>query len=450
MAEESPIVTEQDSQADLLVIGEYVLSMHDGAPPLVKGAVAVAGDTILEVGPQTELLKKYPRATRLEQPQGLVMPGLVNAHTHAAMSCFRGLADDLPLMQWLQEHIFPAEAKLSGEMVYWSTLLSTLEMIRSGTTSFCDMYLFAGDVARAAEQSGMRAWIGEVLYDFPSPNYGPVENGLEYLDRLAAQYNGHPLLNITVDPHAVYTCSPDLLVKLKERAEKLDTCYVIHLSETAGEVADCKEKYGLSPVMHLENLGLLDHRVLADHCVVLTEEEIELLARRSVKVAHCPESNMKLASGAAPVAELIRAGISVGLGTDGCASNNDVDMFGEMDTAAKLHKVCGMDPTVMSAEETVRMATVGSAEALGAGQMIGSLAPGKKADMIVLDLAQPHLVPLYNLASQLVYAARGADVVHSVINGRVVMRDRVVSTLDEAEIFTRMKEIAGVISPTHG
>ena len=433
------------AKVDLLVSGAYVLTLDDNGTMVENGAVAIAGDTIVAVGASAELTARYPTAQRLETAHGLVMPGLVNAHTHAAMTCFRGLADDLPLMQWLQDYIFPAEAKLTGEMVYWSTLLSTLEMIRSGTTSFCDMYLFAGQVARAADASGMRAWIGEVLYDFPSPNYGPLEKGFDYLDELAATYRHHPLLTITVDPHAVYTCSPDLLVRLKERAVALDTRYVIHLSESREEVAGCTERYGRSPVMHLEALGLLDQRVVADHCVVLTDEEIELLGARGVKVAHCPESNMKLASGVAPVERLLRAGVVVGLGTDGCASNNDVDMFGEMDTAAKLQKVWDLDPTAMSAATTLRLATRGGAELLGAGSAIGCLTPGRKADLIVLDLAQPHLTPMYNPISQLVYAARGADVVHSVINGRIVMEDRRVLTLDEAEILGRMREVAEIV-----
>ncbi len=434
--------TEKNIKADLLVSGKYLLSMHDGPDVLEDGAVAVCGDSILEVGQHRDLVAKYPTAEKLDLPDGLIMPGLVNVHTHAAMSCFRGLADDLPLMEWLQEHIFPAEAKLNQEIVYHATLLSTLEMIRSGTTSFCDMYLFADEVARATAKSGMRAWIGEVLYDFPSPCYGPVENGFAHIDKLAAEFNDHPNLTITVDPHAIYTCSPELLVRLKAKADELEALYVIHLSETKFEVTEAQEKFGQTPVMHLEDLGLLDHRVVADHCVVLTDDDISLLAARKVKVAHCPESNMKLASGVAPVPQMLKAGITVGLGTDGAASNNDVDMFGEMDTAAKLHKVNSLDPTVMDAFTTLRMATMGGAAVLGAEQQIGSLAPGKKADIIVLDLAQPHLTPLYDIPSHLVYAARGADVVHSVIAGRVVMKNRLFTQLDEASILAKMREIA--------
>ncbi len=436
--------------ADLLITGSHVY-VQDEAKTIIKdGGVAVQGDTIIETGPGDTLKEKYPDAELIAEEHGLVMPGLINTHTHAAMACFRGLADDLPLMQWLQEYIFPVEAKLNSEMVYQSTLLSIAEMIKSGTTSFCDMYLFAKDVARATADTGMRAWIGEVLYDFPSPNYGELESGFTYVDELFAMYTNHPLINITVDPHAVYTCSPDLLKRLKKSAEKHDALYVIHLSETDDEVKGVLERFGVTPVMHLENLGLLDSKVVADHCVVLDQQEIDLLAQRGVKVAHCPESNMKLAAGVAPVPEMLEAGITVGLGTDGSASNNNVDMFGEMNSAAKLHKAHRLDPTVMTAAETLEMATTGGARVLAADNEIGSLEPGKKADIIVLDLNQPHLTPLYNIPSHLVYAARGADVIHSIINGKVVMRNRELRTIDEKTILADMVRMGEKVKKMSG
>ena len=436
--------------ADLLITGSHIYVQDETKTIIKNGGVAVQGDTIIEIGPGDTLREKYPDAELIAEEHGLVMPGLVNTHTHAAMACFRGLADDLPLMQWLQEYIFPVEAKLNSEMVYQSTLLSIAEMIKSGTTSFCDMYLFAKDVAQATAGTGMRAWIGEVLYDFPSPNYGELESGFTYVDELFAMYANHPLINITVDPHAVYTCSPDLLKKLKKTAEKHDALYVIHLSETDDEVKGALERFGVTPVMHLENLGLLDSKVVADHCVVLNEQEIDLLAKRGVKVAHCPESNMKLASGVAPVPEMLEAGIAVGLGTDGSASNNDVDMFGEMNSGAKLHKAHRLDPTVMTAVETLEMATIGGARVLAADNEIGSLEPGKKADLIVLDLNQPHLTPLYNIPSHLVYAARGADVIHSIINGKVVMRNRELKTIDEKTILAEMASMGEKIKKMRG
>ena len=424
--------------ADLLVTGSYLYLQNKDRTIIKNGGVAIHQDTIVETGLAADLAKQYPDAELLATEHGLIMPGLVNTHTHAAMACFRGPADDLPLMQWLQEYIFPGKAKLTGDMVYQATLLSLAEMIKSGTTSFCSMYLFARDAARAAQESGMRSWIGEVLYDSPSPNYGEFASGLQYVEELFTLSADNPLISITVNPHTVYTCSPGLLKKLKSMAEKHDALYIIHLSENEEEVQDVKERYGTGPVMHLETLGLLDNRLVAAHCVMLTDAEIKLLAKREVKIVHCPESNMKLASGIAPVPQMLSAGISVGLGTDGSAGNNDVDMFGEMNSAAKLHKVNTLDPTVMPAETVLEMATMGGARVLGAENIIGSLEPGKKADLIVLDMNQPHLTPLYTIPSHLVYAARGADVVHSVINGNVVMQNRELKSLDEKAILADM------------
>lgn len=429
-------------QADLILTGKYLLTMDERGSVLENGGIAIAGSRILATGNADELLAAHPRAQHVQEEHGLIMPGLVNTHTHAAMACFRGLADDLPLMKWLQEYIFPVESKLTSEIVYQSTLLSLCEMIKSGTTSFCDMYLFAADVARAAELSGMRAWIGEVLYDFPSPNYGELENGFAYTENLFARYRENELITVTVDPHAVYTCSPELLQRLGTISAEHNSLYVIHLSETRDEVENCLKQYGRTPVMHLEHLGLLNERVVADHCVMVNDEEIGLLAERGVKVAHCAESNMKLASGIAPAVKMINAGISLGIGTDGSASNNDVDMFGEMNSVAKIHKVAGMDPTAMDAATTLRAATAGGASVLASRENIGSLEPGKKADMIVLDLNQPHLTPIYNPVSHLVYAARGSDVIHSIINGRIVMHNRTLTTLDETAILKTMTEIA--------
>lgn len=428
-------------KADLILTGRYLLPMDENQSVIEYGGVAVAGDSILAVGKADDLLAQFPEAEVVAEPHGLIMPGLINVHTHAAMSLFRGMADDLPLMQWLQDHIFPAEASLTGEQVYQGTLLSLCEMIKSGTTTFCDMYLFAGEVARAASEAGMRAWIGEVLYDFPSPNYGELENGFAYVQDLLDRYRNHPLVSITVDPHSVYTCSPALLTRLGDLARAEGALYVIHLAENEEEVRTCRQRHGRTPVEHLESLGLLGPHVAAAHCVMLTNAEIALLAARGVKVAHCPESNLKLASGIAPVVDMLAAGVVVGIGTDGSASNNDVDMFGEMNTAAKIHKVDRMDPTAMNAAITLHAATMGGARVLGAERLIGSLEPGKKADCIVLDLDQPHLTPIYHPVSHLVYAARGGDVIHSVIGGRLAMRDRRLLTLDEPAILARAAEI---------
>ncbi|HSO08638.1 MAG TPA: amidohydrolase family protein, partial [Desulfoprunum sp.] len=288
-------------QADLLITGSHLLPGARQSELREDHGIAVTGDTIIAIGPTADLELAHPRAQRLHTPHGLIMPGLINTHTHAAMSCFRGIADDLPLMTWLQDYIFPLERRLTPEIVYHSTLLSLAEMIRSGTTSFCDMYLFANDVARAAEQSGLRAWIGEVLYDFPSPSYGPVEAGFTCIEEMFSRYRHHPLVTVAFMPHSVYTCSPDLLQRLAGVAHRENAILHLHLSENDAEVATCRERYGVTPTQHLDELGVLDATTLAAHCVVLDDDDIELLADRKVKVSHCVESNLKLASGIAPV-----------------------------------------------------------------------------------------------------------------------------------------------------
>jgi 5-methylthioadenosine/S-adenosylhomocysteine deaminase len=375
------------------------------------------------------------------------MPGLVNSHTHAAMTLFRGLADDLPLMEWLHRHIFPAEAKLTEEWVYWGSLLACAEMILSGTTTFCDMYLFEHKVAQAAGTAGMRAVVGEVLYDFPSPHYGPIENGLRFTESLIEAHAADPLVHVAVEPHSLYTCSPDLLLRCHELSRRHGVPLVVHLSENESEVKQVVERHGVRPVEHLERLGILGPHLVADHCVALDERDMELLAARGVHVVHNPESNMKLASGVAPVPRLLDLGVNVALGTDGCASNNDLDLFAEMDTCAKLHKVATLDPTALPAHAVLQMATRNGARALGQESRIGALAPGMLADVIVLDFDQPHLTPLFRPVSHLVYAARGADVRHSIIHGRLVMENRVILSMDVNEVMERVRSIARIIRP---
>ncbi|MBW1959547.1 MAG: amidohydrolase, partial [Deltaproteobacteria bacterium] len=314
------------------------------------------------------------------------------------------------------------------------------EMIMSGTTTFCDMYLFEDEVAKAARKTGIRSLVGEVLYDFPSPNYGPVEKGLEYTESLLQKWANDPIVSIAVEPHSLFTCSPKLLTASNELALKYKVPLIIHVAETLTEVSEIKEKYGKTPVQHLNSLGLLGPHLIADHCVHLEDVDIKTMAAHGVKVVHNPESNMKLASGIAPIPQMLSQGLTVGLGTDGCASNNNLDLFSEMDTAAKLHKVNTLDPTVMDALSVLKMATIQGAEVLGLQDVTGSLEVGKKADVIVIDTHKPHLTPMYNAASHLVYAARGNDVRHSIINGQPVMEDRKLLTLDIAEIMSRARE----------
>jgi len=426
---------------ELLVSGSHLL-INDRQKDVIKnGGVVISGDAICAVGTRTELRKNYPSADQLHEPHGLVMPGLVNTHSHAAMRCFRGLVEDLPPTTAQHKHIFPLETEIDRKTVYHSTLLCIAEMIKSGTTSFCDRSLCSEEVARAAAQSGIRGWVGEALYDSPSASYGQLEDVFSSIEEQILNYQSHPLVTITVNPHSICLCSPALLKRSKIIAEENNTLFVIQLSQTRGEVKECLQGYHKTPVQHLESLGLLNEKTLAVHCLHLEPEDIELLAERGVKISHCQESNMKPASGSVPVAELLSQGVNVSIGIDGYAANN-VDMFLQMNCLAKAQKAAAMDPTVMDAETTLRLATQGGASALGAADRLGTLAIGKKADLIVLDLNQPHLTPLYNVPSHLVYTARGADVIHSIINGRIVMRDRQLLTLNESDIIAGMTEIS--------
>jgi 5-methylthioadenosine/S-adenosylhomocysteine deaminase len=427
--------------ADLLIINGTVITMDSEDSVIENGAVAVKGENIAAVGKAGEL-SAFKASKIIDARGGIIMPGLINLHTHAAMTIFRGLADDLPLMTWLNDHIFPAEADLTPEKVYDGALLACAEMILSGTTCFCDMYLFEDHVAQAAKDAGMRAVVGEVLFDFPSPNYGSLEKGFTYTEMLVEKYRNDSLVNIAVEPHSPYLCAPGLLEKASLLAEKYNLPLVIHVSETKSEVFRIKERYGLTPVGFLSSLGVLSPNLLACHCVHLTEDDIALLKKHDVKVAHNPESNMKLASGIAPVPELLKKGLCVGIGTDGCASNNNLDIFHEMSMAAKLGKIHALDPAAMDAGSVLRMATIDGARALGLSGITGSLEPGKKADIIILDTRKPHLTPMYNPVSHLVYAARGSDVTTSVINGKLIMEDRKLLSFDISKIAGKVMKIA--------
>jgi len=425
-------------QADIVINNGTILTLDSKNSILENGFLCIRGDSIFKIGTGNPTSFKAEKI--IDAGGGLILPGLVNCHTHAAMSLFRGLADDLPLMEWLNNYIFPAESKMDAEFVYTGTLLALAEMIMSGTTTFCDMYLFEDEVAKAARKAGVRCLVGEVLYDFPSPNYGSVEKGLEYTESLIQKWHNDPMVSIAVEPHSLFTCSPKLLTASNELALKYNVPLIIHVAETLTEVNEIKKKYGKTPVKHLDSLGLLGPYLIADHCVHLEAPDIKTMAAHGVKVVHNPESNMKLASGIAPVPEMLARGLTVGLGTDGCASNNNLDLFSEMDTAAKLHKVNMLDPTVMNSITVLRMATIQGARVLGLQDITGSLEVGKKADVIVIDTHKPHLTPMYNATSHLVYAARGSDVRHSIINGQPVMEDRKLLTLDLAEIIARARE----------
>jgi len=428
-------------KVDTLLHAQWIIPINDDRV-LENHSLAISHGRISAILPTAEARERIQAGEVLELPDHVLIPGLINTHTHAAMTLLRGLADDLPLMTWLNDHIFPAEAKLDPGMVRIGTTLACAEMIRSGTTCFCDMYLFEGAVAEAARTAEMRAVAGEVLYDFPSPNYGPIEQGFAYTRDLIARWKDDPLITIAVEPHSPYLCAPELLQEAAALSEENAVPLVIHLSETRTEVGTIQERYQKTPVGHLADLGILGPRTVACHCVELTDEDIALLKKTDTKVAHNPESNMKLASGVAPVPQLLAAGICVGLGTDGCSSNNDLDLFAEMDTAAKLHKVDHLDPTVASAEAVLAMATRDAARVLGLGDEIGTLEAGKRADLIVIDTDKPHLTPMYSPVSHLVYSVKGSDVTASVINGNVVMEQGELLTVDEERAMAEARQAA--------
>lgn len=428
---------------DTIIAGGTILTLDEQDSRIVEGGLAIDGDTIVQTGSSAAIKNQFVSRTLLEAENCLVMPGLVNCHTHAAMTCFRGVADDLGLMIWLNNYIFPLEARhVNREMVYWGSLLAAAEMIKSGTTTFCDMYLFEDEVARAAKQAGMRCLLGEGLLDFPSPNAETTADGLACTRQLIEKWGDEPLINIIVHPHSLYACSPSALAEAKKIADEYNLPYALHLLENKAERSKLQQMFGQKALAFLKNLGYLTDRFIAYHCIVMDGQDIELFADHGCKVVHTPESNMKLASGVAPVPAMLAAGITVGLGTDGCASNNDLDMFREMDMTAKLHKVNSLDPTVMDAKTVIRMATCAGAKALGLEKMTGTLEAGKKADLIIIDLNKPHLTPLYNEYSHLVYAAGGADVDTAMINGRLVMKNRRLLTINEKEVIAQVRQIA--------
>ncbi|MDA8337263.1 MAG: amidohydrolase [Peptococcaceae bacterium] len=428
----------------VLIHNVFLLPM-DGRGVVEDAQVLVRGAEILYAGPAASLPEGFSPALTIDGRGGVVMPGLVNCHTHAAMTLLRSYADDLPLMRWLTEAIWPLEDRMDGEDIYWGTLLACLEMIRGGVTTFADMYFFMDAAARAVERAGLRASLSRGLIG----NGPAAEKGLAESRELVEKWHGAAGGRITVmlGPHAPYTCPPSYLARVIELSGELGVGIHIHVAETLGEMAEIKEKYGTTPVDLLLKTGLLERPVLAAHCVHAGPEDIAVLADKKVGVAHNPESNMKLGSGIAPVQDMLRAGVRVGLGTDGAASNNDQDLFGEMRSAAMLAKVAAMDPTVLPASRVLHMATAGGAAALGLSGT-GVLAPGRKADLVLIDIHQPHLIPRHDLSGHLVYAARASDVALTMVDGRVLWMDGRFTTLDDEEIMARAGEKAARLAGT--
>ncbi|CAN5397425.1 hypothetical protein BH18ACI2_BH18ACI2_20250 [soil metagenome] len=429
------IMATTPATVDLVVSGGTIVTMDKDRRVIEDGAIAVNRGRIVAVGSRGEIARQYAGRTVIDARGRVVLPGLINGHTHTPMTLFRGLGDDLDLNDWLTKYIFPAEAKnVTEDFVRAGTRLGLAEMIRGGTTTYCDMYYFEDAIADETAKAGVRGVLGETVIDFPVADNKTFADAMAYTARYVAKWKGHPLITPAIAPHAPYTVSEEHLKTVSEFSERTGAPIVIHVGETKKEVADVTRDHGVSPVEYLARIGFLNERVIAAHVVHVTAEEIALLKKFGVGVVHNPQSNMKLASGVAPVPEMLKSNLAVGLGTDGAASNNDLSMWEEMDTAAKLHKLYSNDPRVMPAREALELATIRGARALNLDREIGSLETGKRADLIVVDLDSLSQTPLYNIYSQLVYATKAGNVRTVVIEGRIVMRDRRLLTLDEEAI----------------
>jgi len=443
--DEDPLASRpHQSCVNLVIEGGTAVTMAKGQATIDTVSVVVRDGRIDAIGTLAEVARPDGCYDIIDASGCIVLPGLVNAHSHAAMTLFRGFADDLRLKQWLFEKIFPAEAAyLSPETVYWGTMLACIEMIASGTTCFVDGYFFQDETVRAAHAAGLRGLIAQGVIDFPAPGVPDPQKNLEVARQFMGRWGGFSGRIIPgIFCHSPLTCSGDTLRRSWELSREYGAPLQIHLSETADEVREILSRFGKRPVHYLDQLGLLDSSLIAAHGVHLDVEEMERLAGAGVRVVHVPESNMKLASGVAPVTAMLRAGIAVALGTDGCASNNDLDLLCEMETAAKSAKVFDQNPLSLDAMTALGMATTGGAAAMGLEAEIGTLEKGKRADIIIVDLGKPHLCPVYDPISLLVYAANGSDVRDVVVNGQVLMRHREFLTIDVDEVMGRVREIS--------
>jgi 5-methylthioadenosine/S-adenosylhomocysteine deaminase len=430
--------------ADWIWTGRYVVTMDPQRRVIENGAIAIGGERgerILAVGPRAEIEQRYQAGRRLDLPDAILAPGLIDTHTHAAMSLFRGIADDLRLQEWLERYIFPAEARnVTPDFVRWGTRLGCLEMLLSGTTTYTDMYYFEDVVAEATKEAGMRGVLGETIIGFPSPDAKTPVDALAFTERFLTRFHDDPLIVPAVAPHAIYTNSDETLQACRAMANRHGAPLVIHLSETKHENDECLAKRKLTPTQALDALGVFNGRTVAAHAVWVDEGDLAILKSRGVGIAHCPSSNMKLASGIAPVTRMLALDLAVGLGPDGPVSNNDLNMFEEMDLAAKLQKVATGDPRNVPAEAAVEMATIRGARALGMEKEIGSLESGKRADLISIRLDRPNAIPLYNVYSQMVYALKGSDVEDVMVNGKLLVKDARALTLDAAAIEAKARE----------
>jgi 5-methylthioadenosine/S-adenosylhomocysteine deaminase len=428
--------------ADWIWTGRYVVTMDAQRRVIENGAIAIRGDRILAAGTRAEIEQRYQAGQHLDRPDAIIAPGLISTHTHAAMSLLRGIADDLRLQDWLEHFIFPAEARnVTADFVRWGTRLGCLEMMLSGTTTFTDMYYFEDVVAEAAKEAGMRGVLGETIIGFPSPDAKTPQDALAFTGRFLTRFDNDPLIVPAVAPHAIYTNSDDTLKQCRALANQHNAPLLIHLSETKRENDDSLAQRKKTPTQALDALGVFNGRTVAAHAVWVDEADLAILKARGVGIAHCPSSNMKLASGVAPVTRMLAMDLPVGLGPDGPAgSNNDFNMFEEMDLAAKLQKVTTGDPRNLPAAAAVEMATIRGARALGMDKEIGSLEAGKRADLISIRLDRANAVPLYNVYSQMVYALKGSDVQDVMVNGRMLVRDAQALTLNAARIEAKARE----------
>jgi 5-methylthioadenosine/S-adenosylhomocysteine deaminase len=429
-------------KVELLINGGTIVTMDDDRLILEDGAVAVKGDVISAIGFRSDLEKKYIADQTIDARGKLVLPGFINGHTHVPMTLFRGLHDDVTLDEWLHKYIFPAEAKnVSEEFVRWGTRLAAAEQIRGGITTFADMYYFEDAVAEETKAAGMRGVLGETFIDFPAPDNKDESQMLAYTEKFLKRWQNDPLIHAAPAPHSIYTCSQKTLLDAAALARKYNAPILIHVAEMKKELDDSRAQNGTTPVQYLNKIGILGPDVVAAHCIFVDDTDRKLLAEKQVGCVHNPSSNMMLASGVSPVPELRAAGVAVGLGTDGPAgSNNDLDLMEEMDLAAKLQKITKMNPLALGAKAVVEMATIDGAKALHMEKEIGSLEPGKKADVIVISLNEPNAVPMYDVYAQLAYALKGNDVETVVIGGRVVMREHQLLTVKEEEVFAKARE----------
>jgi len=426
-----------------LITAKYVVTINANFEIFSPGAIYIVGDSIVDVGTSDVLKAKYPKASLLDYPNEILLPGLVNTHTHIAMSLLRGIADDMPLKEWLETVIWPLEKEfVNKDFVTVGSFITLAEFIRGGITCFNDMYFFQNEIAEATATAGLRAVMGETLIDFPTPNAKTPNEGITYSKQFVARWKNHPLISPCIVTHAPYSCSATLLQSASNLSKELEIPLSIHISETKTEIQESQEKYGLSPVEYLDSLQFLNNSVIAAHCVHLSENDISILYNRGVGIAHNPGSNLKLASGIAPLTVLLQKGITVGLGTDGSASNNNLSLFEEMTFASLLQKVVTGSAETISAKEMVYLATQGGANVLKLGTKIGSLEKGKKADFILISIQKPHAQPMYNVYSHIVYSAVAADVVSTYVNGKCLYDNGEIKTFNENQCYQKAVEMS--------